>query len=416
MTIKFAAVHPLNSWRPVHNHMSLTQAMTGKDGAENLLWNLGRARFKTDLYGFAHAVFVWDADASDAVAFRLRPGSDTEIERVRMPVDVLTRFKRKLGPSEMDIEQWFSTFPPYVPGEEGERWADSKSGTVPKSYRYGSKPAWQIVLDAVRSFGRPVLLAEVGDRISQDIRDFDLGNLAPDLSVLSVNCFSRGNHSVNRRPRRADTGNAYDQLIRLGRGRGVRFDLYDPAVHGVWALVDVGEDKLRPRFLGSSDELSLEGIREVSAAAGLFDITEDARRRTLTLIAQRDGQPAFRKALLAAYEGRCAVTGCAIEELLEAAHIVPYRGSHTNLIGNGLLLRADLHKMFDLHLFRIDPATHTVHLSEALRSSEYACYEGAQLRLPEDESLAPLAEALGHHAQRCGWVNAGPGGAPLNQP
>ena len=389
--------------------------MTGKDGAENLLRNLGvRAQNKTALYGAAQAVFVWDAATARAVAFRLKPGSDTEIECVRMPVELLADFKRESGPSEMDIKQWFSTSPPYVPGEEGEQGADYKSGPAVRSYRYGSKPTWQVVLDSVRSFGRPVLLAEVGDRIVLDIPDFDRANLTPDLSVLSVNCFSRGNHSVNRRPRRADTGNAYDQLIRLGRGRGVRFDLYDPNVHGVWALVDVGEDKLRPRFLGSSDELSLEGIREVLATGGLFDITEDARRRTLSLIAQRDGQPAFRKALLAAYEGRCAVTGCAVEELLEAAHIVPYRGAHTNLIGNGLLLRADLHKMFDLHLFRIDPASHTVHLSEELRSSEYACYEGAQLQLPKDKSLAPLAEALGHHAQRCGWVNAGPGGVPLN--
>ncbi|WP_074169491.1 HNH endonuclease signature motif containing protein [Caballeronia hypogeia] len=40
-------------------------------------------------------------------------------------------------------------------------------------------------------------------------------------------------------------------------------------------------------------------------------------------------------------------------------------GAHTNDVTNGLLLRADLHKLFDLHMFRIDPQTRTVHPTQA---------------------------------------------------
>lgn len=78
---------------------------------------------------------------------------------------------------------------------------------------------------------------------------FKRNNLTPDLSMLSVNCFSRGNHTVNRMPRRTDSGNPYDKLIRLGKERNVCFALYDPQVHGICELADVGANVLRPVLL-----------------------------------------------------------------------------------------------------------------------------------------------------------------------
>lgn len=283
-----------------------------------------------------------------------------------------------------------------------------------RQFRYGPKPTWEIVLEAVRSLARPVSTAEVGDRIVSEIPDFARGNLGPDLSVLSVNCFSRGNHAVNRAPRRTDTGYAYDRLIRIGSGRGVLFTVYDPTVHGVWELVDVGDKVLRPRFLSVADRKEMEKAREDAATSGLFDPSVDARRRIMAAIVQREGQPAFRQALLQAYGGACAISGCTIEALLEAAHIVPYRGPHTNVIENGLLLRADLHKMFDLHLFSIDPNTRTVCLSVELMGSEYECFDGTPLRQTSDPIMTPMSEALRHHEERCGWINAGPDGEPLD--
>jgi hypothetical protein len=284
-----------------------------------------------------------------------------------------------------------------------------------RMYRYGSKPTWEVVLDAVQVMGRPVTTKEVGDYIAANIPDFARSNLGPDLSVLSVNCRSRANHAVNSRPRRTDTGNTYDRLIRIGTGHGVLFELYEPAVHGVWELADVGETKLRPRFIGNAAGLELENARESASASGFFDPSEDARRRTMASIVQREGQPAFRRNLIAAYGGACAITGCEVESLLEAAHVVPYRGVHTNDVQNGLLLRADLHKLFDLHLICIDSKTRRVRISSQLVGSEYACYEGAALRQPTDSEMSAHSEALEYHMKRCGWMNAGPDGAPLNK-
>ena len=175
-------------------------------------------------------------------------------------------------------------------------------GSSPKSkkrqYRYGERTTWEIVRDTVREFHRPVTTAEIGARIVSEISDFALANLGPDLSVLSVNSFSRGNHAVNRTPRRTDTGNPYDRLIRVGRGRGVKFAVYDPSVHNVWGFVDTGDKVVRPRFLHGADLDELERARAAAAAKGTFDPSLDARRRSMAAIVQREGQPAFRQALI----------------------------------------------------------------------------------------------------------------------
>ena len=84
----------------------------------------------------------------------------------------------------------------------------------------------------------------------------------------------------------------------------------------------------------------------------------------------------FRDALRTAYNDRCAITGCSILHVLEAAHIYPYRGPDTNKVTNGLLLRADVHTLFDCHLLTIDSATMTVLVAPHLRDSEYGEFHG----------------------------------------
>jgi hypothetical protein len=233
---------------------------------------------------------------------------------------------------------------------------------------------------------------------------FRTNNLGPDLSVLSVNCYSRANHAVNTKPRITNTGNKYDRLVRIGKGRGVKFAAYDPAVHGVWELADVGDKKLRPRQIATPQAIELDEARLSATSEGDFDPTEDARRRIMRTLVLREGQPQFRRALIDEYAGQCAITECNVEALLEAAHIIPYLGPHTNEVSNGLLLRADLHKLFDLHLFRIDPQTHTLHFCEELKKSEYASFEGRRLWPTKSPNKAPTAASLRHHEERCTWT------------
>ena len=138
--------------------------------------------------------------------------------------------------------------------------------------------------------------------------------------------------------------------------------------------------------------------------AGVFDPSgiSDARERVFSSIVRRRGQPAFRQQLLAAYDGRCAITGCNLEPVLDAAHIFPYMGPETNHPRNGLLLRTDLHTLFDLKLIAIDIATMCLVVSSALTGTCYDEYHGRPIKVPEDASRRPSREALAMHRQESG--------------
>lgn len=69
----------------------------------------------------------------------------------------------------------------------------------------------------------------------------------------------------------------------------------------------------------------------------------------------RLGQSSFRVLVTDAYQRRCAITGERTLMALEAAHIVPYSGEGGHDVRNGLLLRADFHRLFDVGLVSITP-------------------------------------------------------------
>ena len=137
---------------------------------------------------------------------------------------------------------------------------------------------------------------------------------------------------------------------------------------------------------------------------GFFDPEgiADARDRVLSSIVRRRGQPAFRRNLLAAYDGRCAVTECAVECVLDAAHIVPYMGPETNHPSNGLLLRTDLHTLFDLKLLAVDVETMTLLVSPELSDTFYWEYHGEPIRVPDGRESRPSRKALKQHRRESG--------------
>ncbi|WP_455235505.1 HNH endonuclease [Senegalimassilia anaerobia] len=84
---------------------------------------------------------------------------------------------------------------------------------------------------------------------------------------------------------------------------------------------------------------------------------EDRRRFSVARRMVRQGQQTFRKDLFKAYEGHCAVTGFDTNEVLQAAHILDYRGTQSNIVENDILLRSDIHLLFDSYLLGINPAS-----------------------------------------------------------
>jgi len=128
----------------------------------------------------------------------------------------------------------------------------------------------------------------------------------------------------------------------------------------------------------------------------------DGRERSVAQIIRRRGQPQFRQKLLEIYEGRCTISECDAIEALEAAHISPYRGPETNHPTNGLLLRADLHTLFDLGLLAIDCVSLSIILHSTLMHSQYRELVDRRLRLPLNPKFRPSLEALKLHHEWSG--------------
>lgn len=121
---------------------------------------------------------------------------------------------------------------------------------------------------------------------------------------------------------------------------------------------------------------------------------EDAREKVLREIVRRRGQPQFRSKLIEAYESRCAITGCTVLPILEAAHITPYLGPATNMPSNGILLRADIHTLWDLGLLAIDPEKKTVWVSPKVADVTYQRLAGLTAFQPKQPDRRASPEAL----------------------
>ncbi|MES2899499.1 MAG: HNH endonuclease [Pseudomonadota bacterium] len=154
---------------------------------------------------------------------------------------------------------------------------------------------------------------------------------------------------------------------------------------------------------------------ELESANYYADNEDDARRRVLREVVQRRGQAGFRNKLLSAYGARCAVTGCDAVDALEAAHLVGYNGVATQIVTNGVLLRADIHTLFDLGLLAICPQSLTVVLADSLRSTSYGVLHGQALALPANPLERPSAAALHHNWTKSRTRSIDQGGRSFDQ-
>ena len=135
----------------------------------------------------------------------------------------------------------------------------------------------------------------------------------------------------------------------------------------------------------------------ISESRDYFDAFEDRRDHEVASIVRRRGQPKFRRALLDAYEGRCAISGCDAEPALEACHIRPYRGAQSNTLSNGLLLRADLHILFDLGLVAVDTQSMTCLIAPKLGDTTYVELAGRPVAVPVIGAVHSNLQALDWH-------------------
>ena len=129
-----------------------------------------------------------------------------------------------------------------------------------------------------------------------------------------------------------------------------------------------------PTFIAGWDGNALKA----KLAFGIFDqealvAPQNAveRRYALQTVRQRLHQATFRKAVIAAYSGRCAISRLAEQQLLDAAHIISDKNDQLGqpIVPNGVLLSKIHHTAFDRHLIGIDP-DYRLHVSERLLIQE----------------------------------------------
>jgi len=266
---------------------------------------------------------------------------------------------------------------------------------------------WEKALTAVTQLGGTASRKQVEDWILAHDPGYNTKN-ATDLYMMAVNSPARTGYTQNEKPRRTDQGNRYDRLFKVGNAI---FEIYDPAQHGIWEIHPDASSGSRfgvsIRRVSNPVEESLAVAEDAAEQAATFDPTDvaDARKRVTADIIRRRGQPAFRKALMDAYGDACAITGCNLPIVLEAAHIHPYKGDHTNVVSNGLLLRADIHTLFDLRLIAIESETMVVRVSPKLEGTDYGNLDGSLLRHPKQDSHRASPEALDWHWNQCGWCD-----------
>ena len=117
---------------------------------------------------------------------------------------------------------------------------------------------------------------------------------------------------------------------------GKTYDLRDPDGARLWEQVQ----------LRLHEQAARESTTEQYLQPSLYSDPVAVRRRL--------GQGAFRSLITDVYSRRCAVTGERALPVLEAAHVKPVAEGGRHEVGNGLLLRADLHKLFDRGYLTVD--------------------------------------------------------------
>ncbi len=185
---------------------------------------------------------------------------------------------------------------------------------------------------------------------------------------------------------------------------------FTPESEGLAAPADFAKNIVRFKGydLGTSSalELQLETLLDrsdlrISDELGAPSIVPGATRGLPTLAVPRVGQQAFKSLVLTSYHRRCAVTGNRVEPVLQAAHIRPVADEGQHRVDNGLLLRSDVHILFDRGYLGID-GHYRLHVSHRLRDDfgngdEFYARAGSTIDTPDRRADRPSAEAISWH-------------------
>jgi len=119
----------------------------------------------------------------------------------------------------------------------------------------------------------------------------------------------------------------------------------------------------------------------------------DERSFSTSRVGRRSKQDEFRSKLFKFYGEKCMISGCDVPIAIEASHICPYRGEKDNHPENGVLLRRDLHTLYDRNLIGIEPNELRITLSKSIKDSVYRPYDAQALTF-DGTNIKPSKPAL----------------------
>lgn len=153
---------------------------------------------------------------------------------------------------------------------------------------------------------------------------------------------------------------------------------------------------------GQSDGAALWQQVEERLQFGVAKDKDPARYGEAFLTRPRLGQGGFRVVVTEAYRRRCAITGESTLPVLEAAHILPFAEQGPHETSNGLLLRSDFHKLFDLGLVTVTPS-YQIEVSSRIKEewfngkAYYRLHGKTLSSIPEQAAEKPSAAMLQWH-------------------
>lgn len=144
-------------------------------------------------------------------------------------------------------------------------------------------------------------------------------------------------------------------------------------------------------------------LRQLQASMSGSGIVRENRARygEPTTYIPRLGQGAFRVLVTDAYDRRCAITNERTLPALDAAHIVPYSSNGEHIVKNGVLLRKDIHALFDEGYITVTPSL-SVEVSRKIKEEyengrDYYRLHGGNIRIPLDPMNMPSKDFLQWH-------------------
>lgn len=161
--------------------------------------------------------------------------------------------------------------------------------------------------------------------------------------------------------------------------------------------------QLWKQIMAAAEAAPRTGLQFAVAEGQSAYVAQGFRYGEPQVIRPRLGQGAFRLAVTDAYKRECAITGGRVLPALDAAHIQSYSSGGEHAVSNGLLLRRDIHSVFDAGYLTFDEDFRVV-VSDRVRSefnngNEYRRLQGERLKLPGDPKFHPDSERLRWHRE-----------------